>query len=100
MSTKPDILSENDHDILVAQKTETVRSIRNNHKEKEAKTRKYKKKNIFILGDSMVKHVEGCKLSNNVDRKHKVYVRTFSSAKVKCMKYYVKSCTIKIVRTM
>ena len=48
MSTKPDILSENDHDILVAQKTETVRSIRNNHKEKEAKTRKYKKKHIYF----------------------------------------------------
>ena len=48
----------------------------------------------------MVKHVEGWKLSNNVDRKHKVYVRTFSSSKVKCMKNYVTSCTIEIVRTM
>ena len=48
MSTKPGILSENDHDILVAQKSETVRSIRNNYKEKEAKTRKYKKKHIYF----------------------------------------------------
>ena len=28
----------------------------------------------------------------NVDRKHKVYVRSFSSAKVKCTKDYVKPC--------
>ena len=49
-------------------------------------------KNIFILGDSMVKHVEGWKLAKNVDRKHKVYVRSFPSVKVKCMKDYVKLC--------
>ena len=49
------------------------------------------KKTIFILGGSMVKHVEGWKLSKNVDRKDKVYVRSFSSAKVKCMKDYVKT---------
>ena len=40
----------------------------------------------------MVKHVEGRKLSKNVDRKHKVYVRSFPSAKVKCLKDYVKLC--------
>ena len=40
----------------------------------------------------MVKHVEGSKLSKTVDRKHKVYVRRFSSAKVKYVKYYVKLC--------
>ena len=40
----------------------------------------------------MVKHVEGWKLSKTVDRKHKVYVRRFSSAKVKYVKDYVKLC--------
>ena len=40
----------------------------------------------------MVKHVEDWKSSENVDRKHKVYLRIFSSAKVKCMKDYVKLC--------
>ena len=49
------------------------------------------KKIIFILGGSIVKHVEGWKLSKNVDRKDKVYVKSFSSAKVKCMKDYVKT---------
>ena len=43
------------------------------------------------MGDSIVNHVEWWKLSKNVDRKHKVYVRS-SSARVKCMKGYVKSC--------
>ena len=38
----------------------------------------------------MVKHVEGWKLSKNVDGTHRVYVRSFSSAKVKCMNDYVK----------
>ena len=40
----------------------------------------------------MVKHIEGWKLSKNVDRKHKTYVRSFPWAKVKCMKDYVKPC--------
>ena len=47
-----------------------------------------KKKAILILGDSMEKHVEGWKLSKNVDRKHEVYVRGFPLGKVKCMKDY------------
>ena len=63
----------------------------NNHKEKETTTSE-DKITIFVLGDSMVKHVEEWKLSKNVDRKHKVYVRNFSSAKLKCMKDYVKPC--------
>ena len=81
----------NDHDTTVTQNSEPVQSKRNNHKEKKPTTSE-DKKNIFILGDSIVKHVEGWKLSKNVDRKHKVYVRSFSSAKVKPMKYYVKPC--------
>ena len=38
----------------------------------------------------MAKHVEDWKLSKNADRKHRVYVREFPSANVKCMKDYVK----------
>ena len=40
----------------------------------------------------MVKHVEGCKLKNSIDQNHNAYVRSFSGAKVKCMKDYVKPC--------
>ena len=90
VSTKPDMSPGNDHDTTVTQNSESVGSKRNNHKEKEP-TASEDKKNIFILGGSMVKHVEGWKLSKNVDRKDKVYVRSFSSAKVKCMKDYVKT---------
>ena len=39
----------------------------------------------------MVKHVKWWKLSKNVDRKHKVYVISFSSTKVKCMEDYLKT---------
>ena len=51
-----------------------------------------KKSNIYILGDSMVKHIEGWKLTKKTDKNHKIYVRSFPGAKVKCMKNYVKAC--------
>ena len=40
----------------------------------------------------MVKHVYGWEISNQLEKKHKVHVRSFSSAKVKCMKDYIKPC--------
>ena len=40
----------------------------------------------------MVKHVEGWKLKKSFDKDHNVYLRSFSGAKVKCMKDYVKPC--------
>ena len=48
------------------------------------------KKKIFILGDSMVKDIQGWDISSKLHNKHKVYVRSFSSAKVKPMKDYSK----------
>ena len=51
------------------------------------------KKNVYVLGDSIVKHVEGWKLKNSLGNNHNVYVRSFPGAKVKCMKDYVKPCT-------
>ena len=50
------------------------------------------KKKLFILSDSMVKHIEGWDISSNLQNKHKVYVHSFLSAKVKSMKYYSKPC--------
>ena len=52
----------------MTQKSEPVQSKRNNHKEKEP-TISEDKKIKFILGGSIFKHVEGWKLSKNVDRK-------------------------------
>ena len=40
----------------------------------------------------MVKHIEGWKLRKKTDRNHKIYVRSFPGAKVKCMKDYAKPC--------
>ena len=41
----------------------------------------------------MVKHIQGWDISSKLHNKHKkVYVRSFSSAKVKSMKDYSKSC--------
>ena len=58
----------NDHYITMTRNSEPVRPNRNNHKEKETATKECKK-TVFILGDSMVKHVEGWKSSKNKDRK-------------------------------
>ena len=39
----------------------------------------------------MAKHIQGWDISSNLHSKHKVYVRSFPSAKVKSMKDYSKS---------
>ena len=50
------------------------------------------KKKIFILGDSMIKNNNGWSISENLKKKHDVYVRSFSGSKVRCMKDYAKPC--------
>ena len=50
---------------------------------------KLNEKKIFILGDSIVKHVKGRVLSVKLEHQKNVYVRSFPDAKVK---YYVKPC--------
>ena len=62
---------------------------KNRSSEKESLPTDKSNKNIYILGDSMVKHVEGWKLKKSIYQNH-VYVRSFSGAKLKCMKDYVK----------
>ena len=49
-------------------------------------------KNIYILGDSVVKDVERWKFKNSLGNYHIVYVRGFPGGKVKCMRDYVKPC--------
>ena len=51
------------------------------------------KKNVYILSDRIVKHMEGWKLKNSSVNSHNVYGRSFLGAKVKCMKDSVKPCT-------
>ena len=63
-----------------------------NSQNESSKSPTKKKKRIFILGDGIVKHTEGWEISNKLKNEHKVFVRFFSSAKVKCMKDYVKPC--------
>ena len=47
------------------------------------------KKNIVILGDSMIKHVNGYNMSKKL-KNCKVYVKRFSGSKVQCMKDHMK----------
>ena len=50
------------------------------------------KKKVFLLGDSMVKHLQGWDITKKLENKHKVYIRQFTGSKVTCMNDYVKPC--------
>ena len=45
------------------------------------------RKQIYILGDSIIKHVNGYEIANSVDN-CKVYVKGFPGAKIRCMQDY------------
>ena len=49
-------------------------------------------KKVFVLEDSMIKHVQGWDITKRIDNKRKIYVRQFSASKVDCMKNYMKPC--------
>ena len=68
MCQQTDMSPGDDHYITMTRNSEPVRPNRSNHKEKKAATSE-RKKTIFVLGDSMAKHVEGWKSSKNKDRK-------------------------------
>ena len=63
----------------------------NSEQEKDKKPNKEQKKgkSVAILGDSMIKHLNGWEMSKKI-RNCKVYVRSFPSAKVQCMDDYQK----------
>ena len=44
----------------------------------------------YIIGDSIIKEVKGWKLSNNLNREHKVVVKSFSGATTECINQYIK----------
>ena len=48
------------------------------------------KKSIFVIGDSMVKHLNGWEMSKKLNGYCNVFVKTFSGAKIACMHNYVK----------
>ena len=48
------------------------------------------KTNVYILGDGMVKKLNGYLLTKKIRREHLVKVRSFSGAKISCMTDHVK----------
>ena len=56
---------------------------------KSSDTNTYVRNRIFIVGDSIVKHLRGYELSRKVEN-GKVYVKSFSGAKVTFMEDFVK----------
>ena len=48
------------------------------------------KTNVYILGDSIVKNLNGYLLTKKIRHKHLVKVRLFSWAKISCMRDHVK----------
>ena len=53
---------------------------------------KKSKMKIFVLGDSIVKNINGWSISEILKKNHNVYVRSFSGSKVRCMVDYAKPC--------
>ena len=47
-----------------------------------------KTKNVIILGDSIIKHVNGYDVAGKLNN-CKVFVKSFSGAKVRCLKDYI-----------
>ena len=54
--------------------------------------------NVYILGDSMVKKLNGDLLTRKIRHKHLVKVRSFSGAKISCMTNHVKPALRDITR--
>ena len=50
------------------------------------------KEKVFVLVDSMVKHIQGWDITKKVVNKHKVYIRKFAGSEVICINDYVKTC--------
>ena len=59
------------------------------HKNDKPKGEK-NKNTIFVIGESMVKHLNGWEMSKKLNANCKVFVKTFSGAKTTCMNDYVK----------
>ena len=65
-----------------------------NHKETENRNNENKnnknKTNFYILGDNIVKKLNGYLLTRKIKHKHLVKVRSFSGVKISCMTEHVK----------
>ena len=73
------IMKEKNNHQTTADKNKTELTKLNNHKS-----------SVFIVGDSMVKNVNGFKLTGKVAHKRIIKLRQFSGAKTSCMKVYIK----------
>ena len=60
-----------------------TKMINQNSKEKNEKS-------IFVIGDSMLKQLNGWEMSKKLNANCKMFVKTFSGAKTTCMHDYVK----------
>ena len=58
-----------------------------------------KEKSVIILGDSIVKHLNGYQISWKLSSKCKVYVRNFPGAKTRCMTIWSHRC-VKTLTTL
>ena len=81
-------------EITQADHTANIKAKDNNHRSDKKSNNSStsvisEKKNIVILGDNMIKHVNGYDMSKKL-KNCKVYVKSFSGSKVRCMKDHMK----------
>ena len=48
------------------------------------------RRNITIIGDSMIKHIESYKMRQGMKKNEKVFVKSFTGARTACMEDYIK----------
>ena len=85
-------------EITQADHTANIKAKDNNHRSDKKSNNSStsvisEKKNIVILGDNMIKHVNGYDMSKKL-KNCKVYVKSFSGFKVRCMKDHMKPSMI------
>ena len=62
----------------------------NNDKDKsQVNNPKQSVKQVYILGDSIIKHIKGYTISSSLDN-CKVYVKDFAGARIRCVQDYVR----------
>ena len=70
--------------------TSDIENIEESDIEEKNSAEVHEKRNITILGDSMIKHIERYKMRQGMKNNEKIYVKTFPGAKTTCMEDYIK----------
>ena len=81
-----------DEQLLIKNAENNTTNISNAERNDETGINKDKineRRNITIIGDSMIKHIESYKMRQGVKKNEKVFVKSFTGARTACMEDYI-----------